>query len=99
VGGGVGGPAEASELVSREGPAIGLLPTDLVMPAMSGPDPAAEVRRVHPDLCVLYMSGFNDRRVDGPLLKKPFSVEELGVQVRGVIDTASPAGTLVVSPL
>jgi hypothetical protein len=37
------------------------------------------------------MSGFNDRHVDGPLLKKPFSVEQLGTEVRAVLDAAQPA--------
>ena len=83
------GPREALELVVTETPAIDLLLSDVVMPAMSGPDLAVEVRRAQPDVGVLYMSGFNDRHVDGPLLKKPFSVEQLGTQVRAVLDAAT----------
>jgi two-component system, cell cycle sensor histidine kinase and response regulator CckA len=80
------GPAQALELLSRETTPVDLLLTDVVMPTVSGPDLAVQVRRAHPGVRVLYMSGFNDRQVDGALLRKPFSVEQLGTHVRHVLD-------------
>jgi two-component system, cell cycle sensor histidine kinase and response regulator CckA len=82
------GPVAALELLAAEAAAVDILLTDVVMPAMSGPDLAVQVRRAQPGVGVLYMSGFNDRQVDGPLLRKPFSVEELGTHVRLVLDAA-----------
>jgi two-component system cell cycle sensor histidine kinase/response regulator CckA len=64
---------------------IHLLLTDVVMPTMSGPQVAAELRAADPGLPVLYMSGYADG-VLGPrrsldegvsLVEKPFSEIEL----------------------
>ena len=56
------------------------------MPKMSGRELAERLLTLHKETRVLYMSGFNDRHVDGSLLRKPFSVEQLGTQVREVLD-------------
>ena len=78
---------------------IDLLLSDLVMPQMSGRRLAEAVRRRHPDVRVLYMSGYDRERalqqgepvgVDAPVLQKPFSVEELAWKVReALVRTAS----------
>ena len=88
------GPREALDLLGHEQPSVDLLLSDVVMPLMSGPDLAAEVRRLQPGAGVLYMSGFSDRHVDGPLLKKPFSVEQLGGQVREALEAAREGAPL-----
>ena len=63
---------------------------DLVMPGMSGVDLFAELRRIHPDLRILLMSGYNlhGARADGlfasgaaGFLQKPFRSDDLAAAV------------------
>ncbi len=72
----------------REAPDLVLL--DLVMPGMSGADLFAELRRIHPHLRILLMSGYNlhGARADGLLasgaagfLQKPFRSDDLAAAV------------------
>ena len=83
----------------REG-SIDLLLTDVVMPRMSGTDLAGEVRRTHPDVRVLYMSGYpahpsgrtEPLGVDAPLVEKPFTPEALTGMVRRTLDADRAEG-------
>ncbi len=73
---------------------IALLVTDVVMPGMTGRQLAEEATRRHPDLKVLYMTGYSrnavvhqgrlDPGVD--LIQKPLSGEQLSAMVRRVLD-------------
>jgi len=62
-----------------------LLLTDVVMPGMSGKDLSKHLRELHPDLRVLFMSGYTDNVMDrygldtsgDSLLQKPFNGREL----------------------
>jgi CheY-like chemotaxis protein len=82
---------EALEAARRhEGP-IDLLLTDFVLPDGSGDDIAGEVRRVHPGIAILTMSGargigkhFEDRR---DYLQKPFIPSELLKTTRRLLDS------------
>ena len=74
--------------VSRQRPDLVLL--DLVMPGMSGIDLFTALRRIHPDLRILLMSGYNlhGARADGLLssgaagfLQKPFRSDGLAAAV------------------
>jgi CheY-like chemotaxis protein len=64
---------------------IGLVVSDVRMPGMSGLDLALEVRRSWPDLPLLLMSAYDPPElssshtglVDVPLLRKPFSNDDL----------------------
>jgi DNA-binding NtrC family response regulator len=70
--------------------------TDVVMPGMNGRKLAEEARRRHPDLKILYMTGYSrnaivhqgrlDPGVD--LIQKPLSSEQLSATVRKVLDQA-----------
>jgi PAS domain S-box-containing protein len=82
---------------------IHLMITDVVMPQMSGPDLAAHLRALRPEVRSLYMSGYSEggglRResVEGTAdyLQKPFSLEGLADKVREILDRsgrAEPAG-------
>ena len=59
--------------------------SDVVMPAMSGPEMAARLKLARPQVKVIYMSGYlgepldDLRRLDplAPLLEKPFSPDTL----------------------
>jgi PAS domain S-box-containing protein len=73
--------------------AVDLLLTDVVMPVMSGPELVSRARQAHPDLVVLFMSGYS-QGVLGPqrgfdddvaLIHKPFNEEQLVDQVQAAL--------------
>lgn len=81
---------EALEVVTR-GDSFDLLLTDLAMPGMSGKELAGRLRRLRPDLAVLFVSGYPDRilghEAEGvELLAKPFVTNELLERVRRILD-------------
>jgi signal transduction histidine kinase len=71
-----------------------LLVTDVVMPGVSGPNLAARLMQMHPDMHVLYVSGYTEDastlhssligRV--PLLQKPFTPSRLAERIRAILD-------------
>ena len=77
----------------HEGP-IHLMITDVVMPEMNGPQLAKHLISQHPEMKVLYMSGYVKNFIShqGILgkemnyIQKPFTVDELVKKVRGVLD-------------
>jgi CheY-like chemotaxis protein len=77
-------PEEALSLANG-GEALALLLTDVVMPRISGPELAERLKRLQPDLAVLYISGFPsplllpDGSIDSAmhLLPKPFTAGQL----------------------
>jgi two-component system, cell cycle sensor histidine kinase and response regulator CckA len=89
-----GSASDALDLCSRhEGP-VHLLLSDVVMPAMDGPELARRLRGSRPEMRVLFMSGYTDERLAGhefsqsqQHLKKPFSPEVLTATVRAVLDS------------
>ncbi|MDB5687766.1 MAG: histidine kinase, partial [Rhizorhabdus sp.] len=84
---------EALQLLA-ENPSIGLLFTDVVMPEMNGRRLADEARALRPTLKILYTTGYTRNAVvhNGMLdagvafLAKPFSVAQLAVKIREVLD-------------
>jgi PAS domain S-box-containing protein len=76
------------------GERIDLLLTDVFMPGMGGRELAEAVATRHPQLPVLFMSGYTDDDVlrrglidlDAPILAKPFTPETLATRVRQVLD-------------
>ncbi len=87
--------AEALGLIA-ERPDIDLLFTDIVMPETNGRKLADAVAALRPELPVLYTTGYTrnaivhngilDAGVD--LIGKPFTIDELAIKVREVLDTA-----------
>jgi CheY-like chemotaxis protein len=81
-----------------QGP-IHLLLTDVVMPALSGRELAEKLTKLHPELKILFMSGYTDDTVvrHGVLesgmayLQKPFSPDALARKVREVLDAQKPS--------
>jgi PAS domain S-box-containing protein len=90
-------PAEALLLLADRSAPADLLLTDVVMPAMSGPDLARRARAIRPGLPVLLMSGYAreglDRETigwDASFLAKPFTPARLARAVRDVLDGLAP---------
>jgi signal transduction histidine kinase/DNA-binding response OmpR family regulator len=78
----------------REHPAeFDLLLSDVVLPRISGPQVARELRRQRPALPILFMSGYDGEDPSiafGPgaaRLQKPFSLNALLFRVRSLLDT------------
>jgi PleD family two-component response regulator len=87
--------SEALLLSQRhEGP-IHLIIADVLMPGMCGPEFAAKVMAVRPEMKVLYVSGGSSEAVEGKLLKmttsaflqKPFEGDTLLMTVRKVLQS------------
>ena len=86
--------ATAHSICRRYQRAIDLLLSDVVMPLRSGVDLAKELLEIHPEMNVLYMSGYTEDTVvhHGVLdpgvnfIQKPFSADVLAIRVREVLD-------------
>jgi two-component system cell cycle sensor histidine kinase/response regulator CckA len=84
---------DALETIRDGGENIDLLITDVVMPRMDGPALIREVRETHPDLKVIFISGYTEdafrQRLDSDseihFLPKPFSLKQLAGKVKEVI--------------
>ena len=83
---------------------IHLLLSDVIMPGMSGPDLAAQLKISRPDMQVLFVSGYTDNELalhrngagragfadasTGGFLAKPFTREAVARKVRSLLDRA-----------
>jgi CheY-like chemotaxis protein len=73
---------------------IDVVITDVVMPGMGGPELAERLRKVRPEVRVLFTSGYTDNAIvhhgvldpGTPFLQKPFTVTSLVAKVREVLD-------------
>lgn len=90
---------EAMELAKTWRRPIHLLLTDVVMPGMNGRALAEQLVPVHPEMRILYMSGYTDSFIAGhgvlepgtELLHKPFTEQALLRKVRQILDVARGA--------
>ena len=78
----------ALEILAREGE-VDLMISDVVMPAMDGPTTVREARKTHPDLPILFISGYAEEQLRKSIdldrvsfLAKPFSVQKLAEAAR-----------------
>ena len=86
---------EALERVAEQSEEFALVITDVVMPEMSGGELAARLAEAHPELQVMFMSGYTDdvivRRgllhASASFLQKPFTAASLANAVRDALDT------------
>jgi two-component system cell cycle sensor histidine kinase/response regulator CckA len=90
---------EGSQLSEQYNGKIDLLLTDIVMPGMSGGELAREILPHHPEMRVLYMSGYTKYTVGAQgvlesansFIWKPFSPVQLLQKVREVLDSPNEA--------
>jgi PAS domain S-box-containing protein len=87
--------SEGLERAARFEGSIDALVTDVVLPDMRGPEIAERLRRLRPDIAVLFTSGYDQNAIarDGVLepsvnfLQKPYTLSKLGETVRRALDS------------
>jgi two-component system, cell cycle sensor histidine kinase and response regulator CckA len=85
---------EAIKTVNGNHSQIALLLTDVVMPRTSGTELADRLKKLRPDLKVLFMSGYSDDVIahrgileNAALIQKPFTKRVLLTRVRDLLDS------------
>ena len=83
---------EAVQLARKYDGTINLLFTDVVMPGLGGAELALAVRELHPEIKLLFMSGYSRAQVteegvppDAALLEKPFTPDKVILMVRDLL--------------
>jgi two-component system cell cycle sensor histidine kinase/response regulator CckA len=79
---------------------IDVLITDVVMPGMDGPSMIRQVRETHPDMKVIFISGYTEdsfrQRLDDSedihFLPKPFTLQQLAGKVKEIMNGETGAG-------
>ena len=95
---------DALEIAAQRRASIHVLITDVVMPRMRGTELARKLKHCHPELKIVYMSGYleHNSQPDGyepesTFLQKPFTRESLLMKIAEVIsnktESLQPAGT------
>ncbi len=87
------GGEEALEIVRKRAGVIHLLITDVVMPNMDGPTLVRTVKRLKPDIRVIFMSGYaeeafrrnEENAANLHFLPKPFGLKQLAAKVKEVL--------------
>jgi PAS domain S-box-containing protein len=86
-------PSAALAFMTETGDRIDLLLSDVLMPEMRGPELAKCVRKLRPDIGVLFMSGYSDTTFldprsleDAEFVQKPFTPAELALKIRQVLN-------------
>ncbi len=91
-------PHQAIELADSYQNPIDLLITDVVMPQMNGREMAQKLKNLHPQLNILFMSGYTANIIekrgilesDTHFIQKPFSFHALSTKVREALGEATP---------
>jgi two-component system, cell cycle sensor histidine kinase and response regulator CckA len=81
---------QALEPAEHHPSSIEVLVTDVIMPQIRGLELAKRVTELHPDICVIFMSGYSEDALVEQLLadrsltliQKPFDLEELAQKIR-----------------
>jgi two-component system, cell cycle sensor histidine kinase and response regulator CckA len=90
---------QALALASQAGQSIDLMLTDVIMPQMSGRELAERIKSSHPQIKVVFMSGYSnnllsDRQVLDPrhiLLQKPVRLTALAKCLRDILERGNAA--------
>jgi len=87
--------SEALDLARHHPGPVDVLVTDVIMPQIRGLEVAKRVTQLHPDICVIFMSGYSeDALLDSRLLsegsmtliQKPFDPEDLVLKIRELLN-------------
>jgi two-component system, cell cycle sensor histidine kinase and response regulator CckA len=86
---------EALQIIEERGTSVDLVVSDVVMPEMDGPTLLGELRKLYPDLKVIFVSGYAEDAFKKNLpegeefnfLPKPFSLRQLVETVKQVISS------------
>jgi two-component system cell cycle sensor histidine kinase/response regulator CckA len=87
----------AAEICSASPSSIHLLLADVIMPRINGPELARSLKRIQPQMQVLFMSGYSDDALAGcdftdeplRLINKPFTFDQLHRRVREILDATT----------
>jgi CheY-like chemotaxis protein len=98
--------ADALAIAEADGGPIHLLLTDIVMPDLDGPELAQRVKRLRPEIKVLFVSGFIGHAAvdlaavsrDAAFLAKPFTPASLAAAVRGQFDVDARRAPVLGTP-
>ena len=86
---------EALEIAKHYIGSIDVLVTDVIMPQVRGLELAKRVTELHPDICVIFMSGYSEDALlenrflsqkNTILIQKPFDPEDLAQKIRESLD-------------
>ncbi|EAU54774.1 ATP-binding protein [Mariprofundus ferrooxydans] len=84
---------EAVHVFSTNQDDIALVIMDLVMPKLDGAAAMERIRKIRPDVKVIYATGYDmkatvpDDTSSATVLTKPYSIEKLSVVIRNLLDT------------
>ncbi|HVP84793.1 MAG TPA: ATP-binding protein [Rhizomicrobium sp.] len=92
------GGEEALAIMEKQAGEIALVISDVVMPNMDGPTLVRAVRRLRPDMKVMFMSGYaeeafrrnEEKAEDFHFLPKPFGLKQLAAKVKEVLSGTPP---------
>lgn len=93
--------SHALEIAEHYPGAIDVLVTDVIMPQVRGLELAQRVTELHPDICVIFMSGYSEDallenrllpQTNTTLIQKPFDPEDLAQRIRESLSDESKAG-------
>ncbi len=82
--------ADALEVMESIGGKVDIIVSDVIMPEMDGPTMFKELRKTHPDLKIIFVSGYPDDAFKNGLgendtfafLPKPFTLSQLAAKVK-----------------
>lgn len=85
---------EALEIFNKDKEQINLIISDVIMPGINGPTLIAEIRKTHPNVKVIFMSGYaeeafsdgNKDNADFHFLSKPFTLSQLAEKVKDLLN-------------
>jgi two-component system cell cycle sensor histidine kinase/response regulator CckA len=88
---------QALAIIQEAKEPIDLVVTDVVMPRMDGPTLVRQLREIHPDMKVIFISGYTEdtfrKRLDDDVgmhfLAKPFTLKQLAGKVKEIISGTS----------